>query len=96
MTMNEEDKSHRIHMISSNNSSNYSFSCVQYSLMENYALTDHTQPFNGSLDFVRDNLGEPVPKETFTHSHLSWSSIVPYLLHTHTHTHGKVTQNSQE
>jgi len=31
------------------------------------------------MDFVRDNPGEPVPEETFTHSHLSWSSI-PYLL----------------
>jgi len=31
----------------------------------------HAQPFYGSLDFVRDNPGEPVPKETFTHSHLS-------------------------
>jgi len=25
------------------------------------------QPFYGSLDFVRDNPGEPVPEETFTH-----------------------------
>jgi len=33
----------------------------------------HTQPFYGSQDFVRDNPGEPVPEETFTHSHLSWS-----------------------
>ena len=33
------------------------------------------------MDFVRDNPGEPVLEETFTHSHLSWSSIVPYLLH---------------
>jgi len=31
------------------------------------------------LDFVWNNPGEPVPAETFTHSHLSWSSIVPYL-----------------
>jgi len=38
------------------------------------------QPFYGSLDFVRYNLGEPVPEETFTYSHLSWSSIIPYLL----------------
>jgi len=30
----------------------------------------HTQPFYGSLDFVRDNPGEPVPEEAFTHSHL--------------------------
>jgi len=35
----------------------------------------HTQPFYGSMDFVWDNPGEPVPEETF--SHLSWSSIVP-------------------
>jgi len=41
----------------------------------------HTQPFYGSLDFVRDNLGELVPEETFTHSHLSSSSVIPYLLH---------------
>jgi len=26
--------------------------------------------FYGCLDFVRDNLHEPVPEETFTHSHL--------------------------
>jgi len=32
------------------------------------------------LDFVWDNPGEPVPEETFTHSHLSWSSIISYLL----------------
>jgi len=38
------------------------------------------QPFYGYLDFVQDNLGESVPEETFTHSHLSWSSIIPYLL----------------
>ena len=29
---------------------------------------------------VRDNPGEPVPEETFTHSHLPWSSIIPYVL----------------
>ena len=28
----------------------------------------HTQPFYGSVEFVRDNLDEPVPEETFTHS----------------------------
>jgi len=37
----------------------------------------HTKPFYGSLDLVRDNPGEPVPEETFTHSHSSWSSIIP-------------------
>jgi len=38
------------------------------------------QPFYDSLDFVRDNPGEPVAEETFTHSHLLWSSVIPYLL----------------
>jgi len=37
----------------------------------------HTQPFYGCLDSVRDNPGEPVPEETFTHSHPSWSSNIP-------------------
>jgi len=34
------------------------------------------------VDFVRDNPGEPVPEETFTHSHPSWlSNITICLLH---------------
>jgi len=37
------------------------------------------QLFYNFLDFVRDNPGELVPEETFTHSHLSWSSII--LIH---------------
>ena len=40
----------------------------------------HTQPFCSSLNFDWDNPGEPVPEETFTHSHLSWSSVIPYVL----------------
>jgi len=28
----------------------------------------HAQPFYGSMEFVRDNVGELVPEETFTHS----------------------------
>jgi len=40
----------------------------------------HTQPFYSSLDSVWDNPGEMAPEETFTHSHLSWSSVIPYLL----------------
>ena len=38
--------------------------------------------FYSSLDFVRDNPGETVTEETFTdtQSHLSWSSVIPYLL----------------
>ena len=46
-----------------------------------YFTHTHTQLFYGSLDFVGDNPGEPVPEETFTHSNPSWSSVVPYLLH---------------
>jgi len=48
----------------------------------------HTQPFYSSLDSVRDNPGEPVPEETFTHSHLSWSSVIPYLLPPYIVIHG--------
>jgi len=40
----------------------------------------HTLLFYGSLDFVWDNPGEPVPEETFTHPCLLWSSVIPYLL----------------
>jgi len=50
--------------------------------------TAYTQTFYGSLNFVWDNSGEPVPEETFTRSHLSWSSIVPYLLHPSNTIHG--------
>jgi len=48
----------------------------------------HTNRFCGSLDFVRDNPGEPVPEETFIHSHLSWSSFIPYLLPPSIMSHG--------
>jgi len=35
----------------------------------------HTQPFYGSVEFVREKPGEPVPEETFTHySHRSHQS----------------------
>jgi len=53
----------------------------------------HTQPFYSSLDFVRDNQGEPVPEETFTHSHLSWSSIISYLLPPSIMIHGILSFN---
>ena len=48
----------------------------------------HTQPFYGSMGFVRDNPGELIPEETFTHSHLLWLSIAPYLLHPSNMIHG--------
>jgi len=40
------------------------------------------------MDSVRDNPGELVLEETFTHSHPSWSSIVPYLLDPSNMIHG--------
>jgi len=52
------------------------------------------QPFYSSLDFVRNNPGEPVPEETFTLSHLSRSSIIPYLLFPFITTHGILQFNS--
>ena len=48
----------------------------------------HTQPFYCSLHFVQHNPGDLVPEEIFTHSHLLWSPIVPYLLHLPTMIHG--------
>jgi len=47
---------------------------------ETWPVHTHTHTHTtilGSLDFVRDNTGEPVPEETFNHSHSSWSSIIP-------------------
>jgi len=40
----------------------------------NYYNTTVLQPF------VWNYLGKSVPEETFTHSHLSWSSIIIYQL----------------
>ena len=45
-----------------------------------FLKTGPTRPFYGSLNFVRDNTGETAPEQTFTHSRLSWSSVIPYLL----------------
>ena len=42
--------------------------------------THTTQPFYGSVEFVRENPGEPVPEETFTHySHRSHQSSLQTL-----------------
>jgi len=57
---------------------------VDRGLFIQYKTHTHTHT-HGSMNFVRDNPGE----ETFTHSHLSWSSIiVPYLLHPSNTIHG--------
>jgi len=37
--------------------------------MFNQHTHTHTQPFYGSVEFVRDNPGEPVPEETNTYVH---------------------------
>ena len=40
-----------------------------------WGLLHNTQPFYGSVEFVLENPGEPVPEETFTHySHRSHQS----------------------
>ena len=45
------------------------------SVHPSHAGTHNTQPFYGSVEFVRENPGEPVPEETFTHySHRSHQS----------------------
>jgi len=49
----------------------------------NFRMHTHTHTHTTILrlyGFVWDNLGELVPEETFTNSHLSWSSVIPYLL----------------
>jgi len=56
----------------------------------------HTQPFYSSVDFVRGNPGELISEETFTHSHLSWSPIVPYLLPPSTMIHGILSVQSMQ
>jgi len=43
--------------------------------LSTHNMNTNTQPFYSSLDFVQDNTSEPVPEETFTHSHLSRSSV---------------------
>jgi len=69
----------------------YSTLHVIYEKTETYT---HRQPSYCSMDFVQDNPGKPVPEEIFTHLHLSWSSIVPYLLHPSTMIHGILSVKS--
>jgi len=64
--------------------------CTCYLLHGTHTHT-HREPFYDSVEFVRYNPGEPVPEETFTHSHLLWSSIVPYLLQPSNTIHGILT-----
>jgi len=58
---------------------------------ENSWRHTHTQPFYGSVEFVRENPGEPVPEETFTHySHRSHQSSLSAGYN------GESVQNSQK
>ena len=45
-------------------------------------LTMHTHKYTHTTVLRLSGLcpEQPVPEETFTHSHLSWSSLIPYLL----------------
>jgi len=43
---------------------NFSLSTLLLAMLHTHT---HTQLFYGSVDFVRDNLGEPVPEGTFRH-----------------------------
>ena len=52
---------------------------VQFNNFGGTSKHTHTL-FYSSLDFARDNQGEAVSEETFTHLHLLWSSVIPYLL----------------
>ena len=53
----------------------WSVCCFHVKVLYNTHIHNH---FNGS--FVRDYLGKPIPKETITHSHPSWSSDILYQL----------------
>ena len=53
--------------------------CLPLFNLREYYLRD-LQLFYSSLDFVWDNPRELIQKETFTHSHLSWSSNLLHML----------------
>jgi len=57
--------------------SHNSIKCMLLSQLTQYYTI---QPAYRSLDFIWDNAGKSVPEETFTHLHLSWLPIIPYLL----------------
>ena len=67
---------------------------AMFNLLKHTHTHTHTQPFYGSMDFVRNNPGELISEETFTHSHLSWSSIVPYPLPPSNTIHGILSVQS--
>ena len=48
----------------------------------------HTHTHNHLTAFVRDNPGRPVPEETLTHSHPTWSLDILYHLAPFTTIHG--------
>jgi len=56
--------------------------CDKKELIRNNTIKYHTHTHNHftTLNFLQYNPGQPVPAETFTHSHPSWSLVIPYLL----------------
>jgi len=54
----------------------------------NFQSTTNTHTHNHLTTFVRDNPGRPVPEETLTHSHPTWSSDILYHLPPFTTIHG--------
>jgi len=45
--------------------------------------THNTQPFYGSVEFVRENPGEPVPEETLIIVLKSYTLTAQYMLYVH-------------
>ena len=56
--------------------------CTMFKIYEQHTHK-HIQLFYSSMDFVWDNPGEPVPEDTFIHSHLSWSHQSSFICFFH-------------
>ena len=63
-------------------------SCNWYCLWHTVVLLVKTHTHNRLTAFVRDNPGRPVPEETLTHSHPTWSLDILYHLPPFTMIHG--------
>ena len=65
------------------------FLLFEYSASCQHRITHYnTHTHNRLTAFVRDNQGRPVPEETLTHSHPTWSSNILYHLPPFTMIHG--------
>ena len=61
--------------------------------MFQWTTQTHTHTHTVLRSFIRDYPGEPVPEETFTHSHLSCASAILYQLPPSTTIHGILPLN---